>query len=166
MRFSNNSAQNILKSLAPPCPKPTKRSSKPLSTAAPAPVAWSFMNAINVTQPTWLTVRAATGIAPYVVPGGALSKEDGLWHSSRQDFYLPVKALSKIFRAKFCHELKKPGLLSRIPPTGLANGLEPQLPGCRHRIEKHRLSCSICFQGRHVQQPHRQSGKPASPFSI
>lgn len=51
----------------------------------------------------------------YVVAGGALSKTDGRWHPSRLDFYLPVKALSKIFRAKFRHEIKKHGLLSRLP---------------------------------------------------
>jgi hypothetical protein len=37
----------------------------------------------------------------YIVPGGALSKKDGKWHPSRLDFYLPVKALSKIYKAKF-----------------------------------------------------------------
>jgi hypothetical protein len=30
----------------------------------------------------------------YIVPGGALSTSDGLWHPSRIDFYLPVRALS------------------------------------------------------------------------
>jgi hypothetical protein len=51
----------------------------------------------------------------YIVPGGAILKEDGSWHPSRVDFYLPVKALSKIFRAKFRHEMKKAQLLSKIP---------------------------------------------------
>ena len=51
----------------------------------------------------------------YIVPGGAILKEDGSWHPSRIDFYLPVKAMSKIFRAKFCDEMKKEGLLSQIP---------------------------------------------------
>lgn len=51
----------------------------------------------------------------YIVPGGAITKQDGKWHSSRKDFYLPVKALSKIFKAKFCDEMKKAGLLSSIP---------------------------------------------------
>ena len=51
----------------------------------------------------------------YIVPGGAVTKQDGKWHSSRKDFYLPVKALSKIFKAKFCDEMKKAGLLSSIP---------------------------------------------------
>jgi len=32
----------------------------------------------------------------YIVPGGALSKSNGIWYPSRIDFYLPVKAMSKI----------------------------------------------------------------------
>lgn len=40
----------------------------------------------------------------YVVPGGALAKKDDRWHPSRIDFYLPVKAMSKIFKAKFRDE--------------------------------------------------------------
>jgi DNA-directed RNA polymerase subunit RPC12/RpoP len=51
----------------------------------------------------------------YIMPGGAVTKDDGKWHSSRKDFYLPVKALSKIFRSKFYNEIKKAGLLSCIP---------------------------------------------------
>jgi hypothetical protein len=51
----------------------------------------------------------------YLVPGGALSKKDGRWHPSRPDFYLPVKAMSKIFKAKFRHEMSKSGLDSSIP---------------------------------------------------
>ena len=52
----------------------------------------------------------------YVVPGGALSTTDALWHPSRIDFYLPVKALSQIFKAKFLDEMKQAGLLDQIPP--------------------------------------------------
>ncbi|PID74071.1 MAG: hypothetical protein CSB33_00645 [Desulfobacterales bacterium] len=37
----------------------------------------------------------------YVVTGGAWSKQDRDWHPSRTDFYLPVKAMSKIFREKY-----------------------------------------------------------------
>jgi len=51
----------------------------------------------------------------YVVPGGALSKKDNRWHPSRIDFYLPVKALSKIFKAKFRDEMRKSNLDSDIP---------------------------------------------------
>jgi len=51
----------------------------------------------------------------YIVPGGALSSTDGRWHPSRIDFYLPVKALSKIFRAKFHDEMIKACLFDQIP---------------------------------------------------
>jgi len=51
----------------------------------------------------------------YIAAGGALSSAKGTWHPSRLDFYLPVKALSKIFRAKFRDEMEKAGLLDHIP---------------------------------------------------
>jgi hypothetical protein len=52
----------------------------------------------------------------YVVPGGAISTQDQSWHPSSQSFYLPVHALSRIFRAKFRDRMKKAGLLHKIPP--------------------------------------------------
>jgi len=52
----------------------------------------------------------------YIVPGGAFDKESGNWHSSRIDFYVPVPALSKIFRAKFRDEMEKSGLFDQINP--------------------------------------------------
>ncbi len=52
----------------------------------------------------------------YIVAGGALSSTDGLWHPSRTDFYLPIKALGKIFRAKFRDEMIKARLFDQIPP--------------------------------------------------
>ncbi len=51
----------------------------------------------------------------YIVPGGAFSKTDGKWHCSRIDFFLPVKAMSKIFKAKFRDIMKKNGLYPQIP---------------------------------------------------
>ena len=51
----------------------------------------------------------------YIVPGGALSKSDSKWHCSRIDFFLPVKAMSKIFKAKFRDFMKKSGLYHKIP---------------------------------------------------
>jgi len=50
----------------------------------------------------------------YIVPGGAFSKTDGKWHCSRIDFFLPVKAMSKIFKAKFRDIMKKNGLYPQI----------------------------------------------------
>lgn len=52
----------------------------------------------------------------YVAAGGALSSNDRTWHPSRLDFYLPVKALSKIFRAKFRDEMRAAGLIHEISP--------------------------------------------------
>jgi hypothetical protein len=51
----------------------------------------------------------------YIVPGGALSTPDGLWHPSRIDFYLPVRALSMIFKAKFRDAMKETDLFDEIP---------------------------------------------------
>jgi len=51
----------------------------------------------------------------YIVPGGAFSKTDGKWHCSRIDFFLPIKAMSKIFKAKFRDIMKKSGLYLQIP---------------------------------------------------
>ena len=51
----------------------------------------------------------------YVVVGGALSTKDRKWHPARNRFYVPVKALSKIFRAKFRDEMIKAGLYGLIP---------------------------------------------------
>jgi hypothetical protein len=51
----------------------------------------------------------------YVVPGGALSRADGRWHPARPGFYLPVRALSRIVRAKFRDAIAKHGLLGEIP---------------------------------------------------
>jgi predicted nucleic acid-binding Zn ribbon protein len=51
----------------------------------------------------------------YVVPGGALSKKEVRWRPSRIDFFLPVKAMSKVFKAKFRDEMSKSKLHSDIP---------------------------------------------------
>ena len=53
----------------------------------------------------------------YLVPGGAVSSTDGRWHASSSGFYLPVHALSKIFRAKFRDAMDAAGLLAQIPDS-------------------------------------------------
>jgi hypothetical protein len=50
----------------------------------------------------------------YIVPGGGLSKDRAEWLAARADFYVPVKALSPIFRAKFKEQMNKAGLLPQI----------------------------------------------------
>jgi Putative transposase len=47
--------------------------------------------------------------------GGARSSDDRLWHHSENNFYVPVEALSVIFRAKFKDEMKKAGLFEQTP---------------------------------------------------
>lgn len=49
-----------------------------------------------------------------VVPGGGVSDDGKTWLDSRPDFLVPVKALSKIFRAKFRDEMRRAGLLDAI----------------------------------------------------
>src|SRR5882762_1461818 len=51
----------------------------------------------------------------YVVTGGGLT-DDGRWRSARKDFLVPVKALSRIFRAKFRDQLKKTELFTTVAP--------------------------------------------------
>jgi hypothetical protein len=63
---------------------------------------------------TWGRTLAFHPHIHYVVAGGALSK-DGQWHPSRPSFYVPNKALSKIYRAKFRDALHDAGLLHHIP---------------------------------------------------
>jgi hypothetical protein len=52
----------------------------------------------------------------YVIPGGGVAG-DGTWSPSRASFLLPVKALSKVFRAKFRDALRKcdPDTFAEIP---------------------------------------------------
>jgi hypothetical protein len=50
----------------------------------------------------------------YVVPGGGFDSHDGRWHAADRGFFLPVRALSPIFRAKFRDAMRELGLLSEI----------------------------------------------------
>lgn len=52
----------------------------------------------------------------YLVAGGGLSDDGKQWLSSRENFLVPVKALSKIFRGKLRDALKQADLLKLVPP--------------------------------------------------
>jgi len=52
----------------------------------------------------------------YIVPGGGLSKDRSAWLPSRANFFVPVKALSPIYRALFKEEMHHAGLLEQIDP--------------------------------------------------
>ena len=51
----------------------------------------------------------------YLVPAGGQAATSQDWLPARQDFLLPVKALSKIFRGKFRQALQKTALFAQIP---------------------------------------------------
>ena len=55
--------------------------------------------------------------AHYVVPGGAVSEDGSTWLSSRADFFIPVRAASLIYRAKFRDAMRAAGLLDQIDPS-------------------------------------------------
>jgi hypothetical protein len=62
---------------------------------------------------TWTRALVYHPHIHYIVTGGGLS-DDGSWRSSREDFLVPAKALSVIFRAKFRDELKKTKLVDQV----------------------------------------------------
>jgi len=53
----------------------------------------------------------------FIVPAGGLSTDRKKWLPAGNAFYLPVRALSKIFRAKFKAEMARQGLLHKINPA-------------------------------------------------
>jgi Putative transposase len=64
------------------------------------------------TQEAYLrSVRQLANHVHYVVPGGGLSHEGDRRLPSRADFFVPAKALSVVFRAKFRDILRREGLL-------------------------------------------------------
>src|SRR5215831_3886325 len=52
----------------------------------------------------------------YIVPGGGLSADRSAWLPSRANFFVPVKALSSIYRALFKEEMGQAGRLEHIDP--------------------------------------------------
>jgi len=53
----------------------------------------------------------------YVVPGGGVSADGSCWLPSRADFFVPVRALSVVFRAKFRDILDREGLRNAADPA-------------------------------------------------
>ena len=53
----------------------------------------------------------------FVVPGGGIDREKGLWRSSREDFYAPGQALAKVFKGIFRERIKQEGLEDCINPS-------------------------------------------------
>jgi len=53
----------------------------------------------------------------YVVPGGGPSPDGSRWLPSRAHFFVPVKALSKLFRGIFREALERAGLAGQVDPA-------------------------------------------------
>ena len=51
----------------------------------------------------------------YLAPGGGLGLDGLTWHPACKRFFLPVKALSMLFRATFQRALKKTALYANVP---------------------------------------------------
>lgn len=51
----------------------------------------------------------------YLTPAGGLSSDGQTWLPVRNHFFLPVKALSKLFRAEFRRSLQKNAIFNQIP---------------------------------------------------
>ena len=56
----------------------------------------------------------------FIVPAGGMSRDRSRWLQSGNAFYLPVRALAKIFRAVFRAEMADSGLLASIDPAAWA----------------------------------------------
>jgi hypothetical protein len=52
----------------------------------------------------------------YIIPGGGLAADRLAWLPSRANFFVPVKALSPIYRALFKEDMRQAGLLEHIDP--------------------------------------------------
>ena len=66
---------------------------------------------------TWARDLAYHPHIHFIVAGGGLSQDASAWRAAQGHFLVPVKALSKIFRAKFRDALKKkPALFAQVPP--------------------------------------------------
>jgi hypothetical protein len=53
----------------------------------------------------------------HVVPGGGLSADGSRWLASHAHFFVPVRALSSVFRAKSRDALARAGLLAQVDPV-------------------------------------------------
>jgi len=53
----------------------------------------------------------------YLIPAGGLADDDQTWRPARDDFLVPVKALSSIFRARFREALRTIELFDQVPAS-------------------------------------------------
>jgi len=65
---------------------------------------------------TWTRNLAYHPHVHYLAPGGGLASDGVTWLPARQDFFLPVRVLSKLFRAAFRRNLQKTAPFAQVPP--------------------------------------------------
>jgi hypothetical protein len=112
-----------------------------------------------------------------IVPGGGVTK-NGNWKNIRTDgnFLFPVKALSKVFRAKYCETLKakspdnyekinqqlwqKPWVIYAKKPFGNAQSVVEYLGRYTHKIaiSNHRIQCVDRQNVTFSYKDYRQNG--------
>jgi hypothetical protein len=110
----------------------------------------------------------------YIVPAGGLALDGSRWIDSSQRFFLPVKALSKVFRGKFCEQLRElfqqdrlqfHGSLEQLASPGALNHFLWQLgqkrlrrlrqAALRRRRARSQLPGPLYPSGRHLQPSAR-----------
>jgi len=64
---------------------------------------------------TWTRNLAYHPHVHYLAPGGGWDAQRQVWLPARNNFFLPVRALSRLFRAKFQHHLRQTSLFAQIP---------------------------------------------------
>lgn len=65
---------------------------------------------------TWTRALIYHPHVHYLAPGGGLAPDGRAWRPAREDFLLPVRALSVLFRAKFRDALRQTELFAEVPP--------------------------------------------------
>jgi len=79
---------------------------------------------------TWTRAMLFHPHVHMLVTAGGLSADGSTWVDSKHSHFLvPVRALSVIFRAKFCAGLKKAGLIGGVPPSFWK---KPWVVHCQH----------------------------------
>lgn len=56
----------------------------------------------------------------YIVPAGAFDRDTHRWHHSPRAFFVPVRILSKLVKARFGAVIKNAGLHGELPPDAFA----------------------------------------------
>ena len=65
---------------------------------------------------TWTRQLAYHPHVHYLVPGGGVHADGRTWLQAHHNFFVPVKALSRLFRATFQRLLQKTSLFPQFPP--------------------------------------------------